>query len=32
MNVNDYCALDLVQSRGEIKCRGIMDRDHKWNT
>jgi hypothetical protein len=27
-NVNDWCALDSVQSRGVIKCRGMMGKEH----
>jgi hypothetical protein len=32
INVNEYCALDLAQKKGEIKCRGMMGKEHQWNT
>jgi hypothetical protein len=28
IKVNNYYALDLAQSKGEIKCRGMMDMEH----
>jgi hypothetical protein len=32
ISINDLCALDLAQNRGEIKCKGMMDKEHQWNT
>jgi hypothetical protein len=32
MSVNGYFLLDLAWNKGEIKCIGMMDKEHQWNT